>query len=248
MRKIQLSVILVVLAAIPMLPPASLAQQPSNVNEQPKVGIGVKVSTLGAGVEVAVPLLRKLNVRGGFNAISYSHNFHQDGILYAGNLSWRSGEASVDWYPFGGPFHLSPGLLAYNGNKITANASVPGGQDFTLSGVTYMSGVSDPILGTGKLDFTKVAPTFRLGFGNLVPRSGRHWSIMGEVGVVYEGTPRTTLAFTGTACAPDGSACVNAATDPTIQTNVQAEQSKINKDLSILKFYPILSLGVGFNF
>jgi hypothetical protein len=170
-RKIQLSVILVVLAAIPMLPPASLAQQPSNVNEQPKVGIGVKVSTLGAGVEVAVPLLRKLNVRGGFNAISYGHNFHQDGILYAGNLSWRSGEASVDWYPFGGPFHLSPGLLAYNGNKITANASVPGGQDFTLSGVTYMSGVSDPILGTGKLDFTKVAPTFRLGFGNLVPRS-----------------------------------------------------------------------------
>ena len=245
MKKTRLAVILGFLAVSFAVPATSRAQQSSS---EFKVGIGVKVSSLGAGVEVGVPLFRKLNVRGGFNAISYSHNFSQDGILYGGNLSWRSGEANLDWFPFGGGFHLSPGLLVYNGNAVNANASVPGGQNFTLNSVSYLSDPSDPVTGLAKVNFMKVAPSFRVGFGNLIPRSGRHWSILAEAGVAYQGSPRAVLALGGSACAPDGTNCVNAATDPTVQSNVQAEQANINSKLNFFKFYPIISLGVGFNF
>jgi hypothetical protein len=37
---------------------------------------------------------------------------------------------------------------------------------------------------------------------------------------------------------------VNAATDPTVQANVLAEQNQINDDLNLLKYYPILSFGI----
>ena len=244
MRKTRFSEVLVVLSFTLLFPLISCAQ---GERSQSKVGIGVKISSLGVGVEAAVPVLHKLNIRAGGNFISYSHAFHQDGVTYNGSLSWRSGEASVDWFPFGG-FHVSPGLLFYNGNRITATALVPGGQTFTLSGTTYMSNAADPVNGSGAVNFTKVDPKITFGFGNLVPRNGRHWSILGEVGVAYQGSPKAALAFQGTACDQTGVVCVNAGTDPTFQSNVAAEQTKINNNLSLFKFYPIVSLGFGFNF
>ena len=249
MRKIRFAEVLVVLSLTLMFPLFSSAQGERN---EGKVGIGVKVSTLGVGVEAAVPVLHKLNIRAGGNFISYSHAFHQDGVNYNGSLAWRSGEASVDWFPFGG-FHLSPGLLFYNGNKVTATALVPSGQTFTLSGTTYTSGgpapnAPNPINGTGLVTFPKVAPKFTVGVGNLVPRNGRHWSILGEFGVAYQGSPSAALALQGTVCDQNGANCVNSSSDATFQSNVTAEQSKINKNLEIFKFYPIISLGFGFNF
>lgn len=213
-----------------------------------KLGIGVKASLLGVGLETAVPLSGKLNLRGGFNALNYNRSFTKDGITYTGKLNWRSGETNLDWFPFGGGFHLSPGFIFYDGNKATANANVPGGQTFTLSGTTYQSNAANPVTGTGKLSFDKVAPTFRFGFGNLIPRSGRHWSLLFELGAAYQGSPHAALNLAGTACSPNGTNCVNAATDPGVQASVQAEQAKLNHDLRLFKFYPLISLGFGFNF
>lgn len=235
---------LVCLSIVLALPSISSAQEKSGSH----VGIGVEISTLGVGIEAAVPILPKFNIRAGGNFIGLSHTFHQDGINYNGNLSWRSGDASLDWFPFGG-FHVSPGLIFYNGNKISATASVPGGQDFSLNGTGYVSKASDPINGSGAVTFTKVDPKITVGFGNLVPRSGRHWSILGELGIAYSGSPKAALAFQGTACDQQtGLICVNAATDPTFQSNVVAEQNKINSNLKFFQFYPIASIGFGFNF
>lgn len=213
-----------------------------------RVAVGIKASSLGAGVEAGVGLTRWADVRGGFNGLNFSHNFNQDGVNYNGTLNLRSAEAAVDFKPLGDWFHVSPGVLLYNGNQITANASVPGGQTFTLGGTDFQSNPSNPIRGTGKLSVKKAAPMLLLGFGSLVPHK-HHFTFFNDFGVVYQGEPKTTLALTGSACdAITGLACVNAATDPTIQTQIQAEQVKINKDTKIAKFYPVLSFGIGYRF
>lgn len=208
------------------------------------VGIGVRFSTLGAGTEVAVSLTNRLNLRSGFNLFQYNRGFNHDGITYQGQLHLRSGEAHLDWYPLGYAFHLSPGLLVYNGNGATANLAP--GSAFTLGGVTYASDPANPITGTGKLDFRKVAPTAMLGFGNLVPPT-KHFTISLEMGAVFQGPARTKLNLTGSAC-PNGSNCVNAATDPTVQANIRAEQTKINNKLSPFQYYPVISFGFGYRF
>src|ERR1700704_2453428 len=118
------------------------------------IGVGVKVTTLGIGGEVAVAVSHRSNVRFGFNAFSYGDTFVKDGVTYKGNLDLRSAQASYDLF-LSRWFHVSPGVLVYNGNKVSANASVPGGQSFTLSNTNYVSAAADPITGIGKLTVYK---------------------------------------------------------------------------------------------
>src|SRR5262249_36527377 len=110
----------------------------------PGIGVGVKVGLLGVGGEGAVPLGERFNVRGGFNFLRVSRSFVYDGANYDGHLMWQSGEAHLDWFPIGS-FHISPGLLFYNGNQLSADISVPGGQNFTLGGTGLRSDPTDPV-------------------------------------------------------------------------------------------------------
>src|SRR5712664_4961983 len=231
-------------------PPASAAApavpaQGSSEGRIP-IGVGVKVSTLGIGGEVGVAVSHRSNVRFGFNAFSYGHTFDKDGVTYKGTLDLRSAQATFDLF-FLKEFHISPGVLVYNGNNVTANASVPGGHSFTLSNTSYVSAAADPITGTGKLTVYKAAPMLLVGFGNLVPRS-RHFSTSFEIGAAYQGPPRVTLNLGGSACDSTGLFCRSISSDPTIQANVVSEQAKLNKSTSPYKFYPVLSFGVGFKF
>ena len=212
------------------------------------MGVAIKASLLGAGVEAATPLTRRSNLRAGFNMFSYDRGFNKDGVAYTGQLRFSSAEAHYDWFPFGGSFHLSPGVLIYNGNQIKANASVPGGQTFTLNSATYTSDPANPIAGAGKVDFNKAGPMFTVGFGNLLPRSHRHFSIPFEIGAIYTGSPKAVLALSGGACDANGANCQTIDSDPTFQANVQEERDKINKDMSAFKFYPVISVGFGVNF
>ena len=236
-------------ASEPAEPAASAAPAPreNHGGAFSRIGIGVKVSTLGVGIEAATPLAGKLNVRGGFNMMRYSRDLTNNGIHYGAQLQFQSAEAHLDYYPFWG-FHVSPGVLFYNGNQLAATAAVPGGQTFTLGSTTYQSESADPVTGTGKLDFVKVSPSIMVGVGNLIPRSGRHFSFLFEVGGAYQGSARVALNLTGTVCSGPGFATCVATTDPTVQANIVAEQSKIQKDINPYRFFPVISLGFGFNF
>jgi hypothetical protein len=217
-------------------------------SSRPGVAIAFKSSSLGLGVESGVSMTRFLDIRGGFDAFSFSPTFSANGIHYNGTLRLRSAQALVDLKPFSDWFHISPGMMIYNGNQITAKANVPGGQTFSLGGVDFRSNPLNPINGTGQMTFKKAAPMVLFGFGTLVPHK-RHFTFYNDIGVVFQGEPKTVLNLAGSACDPvTGLACVNAATDPTIQTQVTAEQTKINNDTKIAKYYPVFSLGFGFRF
>ncbi|HZP63442.1 MAG TPA: hypothetical protein VFB28_08520 [Terriglobales bacterium] len=213
-----------------------------------KIGVAVKMSLLGVGIEAATPITFHTNVRAGFNAFSYNRGFSNDGVNYAADLSFRSFETHFDWFPFGGGFHLSPGVMVYNGNQIKASAAVPGTQTFSLNSTNYMSDPANPITGSGKIAFNKVGPMFTLGWGNLVPRSNKHIVVPFEMGILFQGSPQATLALAGNACDSTGANCHNIATDSTFQSNVIGQQKKLNSDMSFFQVYPIISLGFGYKF
>lgn len=56
------------------------------------------------------------------------------------------------------------------------------------------------------------------------------------------------MSLAGTACDQTGTVCVNTATNPGIQSNLQAQIAKYKKDVEPLSVYPILSVGVAYNF
>ena len=95
----------------------------------------------------------------------------------------------------------------------------------------------------------KTAPLILFGFGNPIPRSGRHLGFNVEAGVVFQGSPTTKLNLTGTACLVNSTiGCMNAAASPIVQNSIQAEQAKLNSDLNAFQYFPVLSAGVSWKF
>jgi hypothetical protein len=216
-------------------------------NELPHLGVGFKLSTLGIGFQVGTALASRVNIRGGANFFSYSDSLDEDGVTYNGTLRLRSVEAKVDLFVAGG-FRVTPGFLVYNDNNISATAFVPGGQSFTLGGTRYFSSATNPITGTAALTLNKTAPTLGIGFGNLLPRSGRHFSVSTDLGVVFQGSPQFALGLAGNSCAPNFTLCVPLITLPGASANILSEQQKISDDLKPFKYYPELSVIIGWSF
>ncbi len=244
-----LPVILVLLIA-PALRAQVVDRAAPSIRPFSKLGVGVNIGTLGIGAEAATPIANRLNLRGGANFLGYSRNIDNNGLNYSTNLDLRSGQASLDWFPFGGTFHLSPGVMFYNGTKVAASVQVPNSTRFTLNGMGYYSAPSDPLNGSVNIAFPKAGPQFTVGFGNMIPRKrGRHISVPFELGFVYFGTGTTVLNFNGSACtSPNGVSCQKVSSDTNFQANVTAEQATIEKDVKYAQFYPIVRIGLSYKF
>jgi hypothetical protein len=240
--RLRPALITFVFCAVLAIPQSSFAQ------ELPKIGAGAKVSTLGIGFEAATAVTPRSNVRGGFNFFSYDVTSSSRGIDYDGSLRLRSIQVVYDQYLYRG-LHVSPGMLLYNGNKAEAVASVRGGESFSLGDVKYFSHKLNPVSGTASFKLRKVAPMVLFGVGNLLPRNSRHLGFNFDFGVVFQGSPDVQLNLAGAACAVSATtACVNAATDPVVQSNLQREQERISDDLQPFKYYPVVSAGVSWKF
>jgi hypothetical protein len=217
---------------------------------QPLFGVGVTGGTLGAGIQGAMSVTPYSNIRAGFNDFSYSDTFAKDGITYGGTLQLRSAQVTYDQYfKHMGGFHISPGALIYDGNGGTATANISSGQTFTLGNQTYYSSAASPVTGNGAITFAKAAPMVLVGFGNLVPRGERHFGFGVEAGVVFQGSAKAALNLGGMSCLASPTAgCVDTATDPGVQANLQAEQTKLNNQFAPYKYYPVVAMGISYRF
>ena len=218
-------------------------------SDLPRFGLNVSIGTLGAGIQAATAVTRKSNLRGGFNYFRYDlTTTTSDNLNVDGTLRLVSGEVLYDQF-LGGGFHVSGGVLIYDGNEGHAKVTVPGGSTITLNGQQYYSAVSDPVGGTGMIESRKVAPEVLLGVGNMLPRGKRHFALGFEAGVAFQGSPNTKLNLTGSTCAINGTAgCAPISASPTVQANIVGEQNKINHDLTPFKYYPVLRLNFGYKF
>jgi hypothetical protein len=207
---------------------------------------GIKANTLGAGAELATPLFRRFNLRSGANFLAFTSPFGIDGVNYDANLHFRSSQSTLDWFPLGGSFHISPGIL-YAKNTVSSTATVPAGQSFTLGDQDFINSVADPVYGKMSLVYPRsFSPMLLLGFGNILPRSTRRLSIPVELGVAYTSAPTINVNLTGIACTNQG--CTSFATNSEAQASLTQEIQKINEDLKKVPVYPILSLGVAYHF
>jgi hypothetical protein len=172
------------------------------------IGIDSYVGIGGIGFDVATPVHRKFNLRAGSEFFGYSTTFQEQGANIAAHLRLRSAHASLDWFPFRGGFRISPLVVFANDNRGQATAVIPAGETITLNGQDYLSSAIDPLHGAGSVDFRKTSPGLSFGFGNMVPRSGKHFTFPLEAGFYYVGQPGLKVSFTGSACDPTQPAAI----------------------------------------
>lgn len=215
------------------------------------LGVQLKIGAAGGGLDLAMPVASRMNIRVGASGAQYHGPFSYDGLKFNAAIQLISSNLALDIFPFGNTFRISPGVTFYNGNKMTAQLYVPGGNKFSLNDDDYTSDPTDPVHGNASMTFGwQAAPSLTIGTGNMIPRSGKHLSFPFEVGVQYINNPRINFVLQGSACGSQSGSygCSSLETDSEAQADLKQELNDINSDIRPLRFYPILSFGVAWAF
>jgi hypothetical protein len=160
----------------------------------------------------------------------------ESSVDYRANVRLQTTGLLIDWHPFGSGFRLSGGVY-YNGNKFDLTGK-PSAGTFNLNGVTYTSADIGSL--EGNLKFRSTAPYLGMGYF----KSFGGFSLMGDAGVMFSGTPKVRLDVT---C---GALLAGAipATCAQAQQDAAREADRVRDSVDSLKYYPVLSIGVGYAF
>lgn len=203
------------------------------------VGVAVRAGTPGIGLDLDLGLSQSFGLRVGFSGFNINHNIDTSDVNYNGRLQLRTITGLLDWYVLRGGFHLTAGV-AGNDTKLDV-VGQPTQDSFTIDGTTYSSAQLGSL--TGRLKFgNSVSPYIGFGWGNPAGEGSRVHFLL-DVGAIYGGTPSVTLTARCGPAAPAGSALCDQA-----QADVASEQAKLRHKADILRWYPMVSLGIGVSF
>jgi len=195
---------------------------------------GLKLGTLGLGVDVSTPINDKLSARFNLNGATYSDTQEKDNNEFEGTLDLLTTGVLLDYYPFENNFRLSTGVY-YNGNgfdgtiKSTKETKIEiGDKEYSLDELGSLD---------TKLVFDKIAPYVGLGWGNDAHDKG--WGFTFDLGVMYHGEGKGTLTPKNISSFVD---------KDVLNENIKKEEQDINDDLSDFNFYPVVALGVNYSF
>ena len=190
--------------------------------------IAPRVSTLGGGLELAKGLTPSFGLRGGFNYFSYDYDATESDVSYNLDLELKSFGLFADWHPFKGAFRISGGFLI-NGNGLEGKARPTtdveiGNTDYDLDSISL------------DISYNTFAPYLGLGWDTTFGDDD-NWGFVFDLGLIYSGSPDAKLRVAG----PDEN-------DPTLAGDVQREQQELQDDLDALKWWPVVSAGLVYQF
>ena len=205
----------------------------------PDFAVAVRAGTPGVGLDLDLGVSPYWGLRVGFAGFNIDHSLSTTDVDYDGRLKLRTVTGLLDWYVFGGGFHLTAGV-AGNATKLDV-AGRPSQGSYTINGVTYSSTQLGSL--SGQLKFgNSVSPYLGLGWGNPAGEDGRVHFLF-DVGAIYGGTPSVSLSAQCGPAAPPGSPLCNQ-----IQSDASAEEQSLRRKADFLRWYPVVSLGVGIRF
>jgi len=196
--------------------------------------VGLKVGTLGVGIEVSTPVSNNVAIRFNINGGSYSRSEKEKDIDYDGDIDFLNAGLLVDYFPFeDSAFRLSGGAY-YNGNELCA-VGKPRNGTYRLDDVEYDAELINTLTAGG--DFDKFAPYIGLGWGNNSSLEGLSFSL--DVGMLI-GKPDIQLDVTrGNATDAEWNL---------IQKSAANEQESIDEDYNDISVYPVVMLGMTYRF
>jgi hypothetical protein len=198
-----------------------------------------EAGTLGFGASVTKFLTSNLNARVGLNAASIGLGGYQkrkEQVTYDANLNLLNVSTLVDYYPFrDSGFRVTSGLV-FNDNNLEGKARIKDGVSFEYDGNRYTN--KDIASIKGKVSFpNNIAPYLGIGWGNAV-KPGKRWGFSANLGVVFAGSPQVDL---------DANIVNNSLSDQ-INRDLRVEEKELEDDLKGFSIYPVLSLGVSYQF
>jgi hypothetical protein len=145
----------------------------------------------------------------------------------------------VDYHPWkNSGFRLTGGLV-FQDNNIEGNGKSNSDQKIQIGDQEYTSDQLGSV--KAKVSFpNSVAPYLGIGWGNAV-KPGNRWSFSANLGVMFTGSPKVNLT-------PQFGAAATPQIQDQIQSDVERERQQLENDLKWLNIYPVLSLGISYQF
>ena len=204
---------------------------------------GADAGTTGIGLHVTAPLSSDHGLYGRLGVSYLDHyNFSKSTtrIAYQLSASLRTVDALLDWHPLQGGFRFTGGAM-YNRNRLDATGAPNRVATFSFDNATYSTAQVGKVI--GKIDFATFAPYLGIGWSN-INVAERGWSVSTDLGVMYQGAPKTKLAIGD--CTLPGNFCniLVRILEPT----VAGETRRLNDELKEYRFFPVVRVGLNYRF
>ncbi len=191
--------------------------------------IGAKAGTLGIGVEAAWRPIEWIDVRFGANQYDYDDTGSQAGVNYDGTLGLETFYGTANFrFPLS-PFRISVGAFS-NSNRIDLVSN--DATSVEIGGIVYTANE----VGTLRSETTWASTSPYVGAGFDFEVANRVGLSL-DFGVLWQGDPDVTLTADGLL-----------ANDAVFLSSLESERSELIDEVDALKAYPVISLGINFNF
>lgn len=198
------------------------------------IGFGVHAGLMGPGVDGYYRVSDKVVLHGSYNAFDYDYDTSEEDLELEATYSFDNAALGVDWYPFAGGFRLSAAVVA-NSNELAMKA-VPKGGNFDLNDNSYLASEVDNL--RMQVSYPETAAYVGFGWGNPVG-AGKGLGVTFDVGAYYLGEPEVAQQLT---CSATASNCAQ------MQADAEADRKDIEEELSDFPFWPLVQLGLTYQF
>jgi len=192
---------------------------------------GLKAGTLGYGVEATWRPIEWLDLRAGGNFFDYDDTGAQAGINYDATLSLNTYYLTGNFrFPLS-PFRLTAGAFA-NNNEVRMASQEMSSYFIGDNNTPYLPAEVGTL--ESVTTFDSVAPYVGAGFDfDLFDRLG----LSLDFGVLWQGDPMVSLTASGLL-----------AQDAGLLADLEVERQQLVNEVEDLKAYPVVSIGLSFNF
>jgi hypothetical protein len=210
---------------IALLVPGAVLSAQGSSSTSSDMSAGLRVGTLGIGVEVSKLLTDHFGARIGGNFGSLTQTQTKSDLSLNAKLKFQAFTGLVDFYPGSrGRFHLTAGIIT-NPLTIDGVGQPGGGGTITLNSVQYTQAQVGTLNATIK--YASALPYVGWGWGTAASKDGG-FGFLFDVGAAI-GKPTVTMSATGNGA--------------NLQSNLNAQTATMQTDANKLPIWPAISLG-----
>ena len=227
----------------PIVPPAT-SNQGSNSRQKSGWAIVPEVSTLGFGGNIVRKITPNFNARVGVNAFGLGIDIEETDLDFEGDLNLFNVSTIIDVHPFKrSGFRFSGGLIFSNNNfDGTTDISEELTENIPLIETLNLNDFANI---DADIDINNsVAPYLGIGGGNAVGE-GKGLGFWWNLGVVLGGPPEVKLTSNISDEIPE---VIQDEVETAANEILEEEEEDLENELGFLNIYPVVSLGLSYQF
>ncbi|MCI5222432.1 MAG: hypothetical protein D3924_07130 [Candidatus Electrothrix sp. AR4] len=201
-----------------------------------EVGIGIKAGTLGGGFEIGLDLMQYIEIRAGYNQVSFEFDTTISQVDYIFTPDFSTASLLLDFHPFANAFHFTAGVYL-NNNEMDIDGIYR--KDFIPEHLIRYADLVDQTKIKGKVEFENFAPYLGIGWTSNHDSKSR-WGVNMDLGIMFQGAPEVTdLHIEDPWGFGDHS---------TGSRFIEQERRAIESEIDGFEYYPVASISISCKF